>query len=65
MHKRDGRVRDGDAEFEEELKALMDLSGTWVDLVQDCVPLDKLILDLYSSQRISAATRSRCLTRLI
>ncbi len=32
------------------LTALMALSGTWVDLVQECVPLDKLILDLDSSQ---------------
>jgi hypothetical protein len=31
------------------LTALMDLSGTWIDLVQECVPLDKLILDLDSS----------------
>jgi hypothetical protein len=34
----------------ENLTALMDLSGTWIDLVQECVPLDKLILDLDSSQ---------------
>ena len=34
----------------ENLTALMNLSGTWIDLVQDCVPLDKLILDLDSSQ---------------
>ena len=33
-----------------DLKALMDLSGKWIDLVQECVPLDKLILDLDSSQ---------------
>ena len=26
------------------LTALMELSGTWNDLVQDCVPLNKLIL---------------------
>ncbi len=32
------------------LKELMDLPGTWIDLVQKCVPLDKLILDLDSSQ---------------
>ena len=32
------------------LTALMDLPGTWIDLVQECVPLDKLILDLDSSQ---------------
>lgn len=29
--------------------ALMDLSGAWIDLVQQCAPLDKLILDLDSS----------------
>jgi hypothetical protein len=34
----------------ENLTALMDLSGTWIDLVHECVPLDKLILDLDSSQ---------------
>jgi len=33
----------------ENLSALMDLSGTWIDLVQQCAPLDKLILDLDSS----------------
>ena len=32
------------------LTALMDLSGTWIDSVHECVPLDKLILDLDSSQ---------------
>ncbi len=31
------------------LTALMDLSGSWIDLVQQCAPLDKLILDLDSS----------------
>jgi hypothetical protein len=31
------------------LTALMDIPGTWIDLVQECVPLDKLILDLDSS----------------
>ena len=31
------------------LTALMDLSGTWIDLVQQCASLDKLILDLDSS----------------
>jgi hypothetical protein len=31
------------------LTALMNLSGTWIDRVQECVPLDKLILDLDSS----------------
>ena len=34
----------------ENLTALMDLSGTWIDSVHECVPLDKLILDLDSSQ---------------
>ena len=34
----------------ENLTALMALSGTWIDWVQECVPLDKLILDLDSSQ---------------
>lgn len=34
----------------ENLSALMDLSGTWIDLVQECMPLDKLILDMDSSQ---------------
>jgi hypothetical protein len=34
----------------DNLTALMDLSGTWIDLVQEGVPLDKLILDLDSSQ---------------
>ncbi len=28
------------------LTALMNLSGTWVDSVHECAPLDKLILDL-------------------
>jgi hypothetical protein len=32
------------------LTALMDLPGRWTDLVQECVPLDKLILDLDSSE---------------
>ncbi|MBN1490013.1 MAG: IS1380 family transposase [Phycisphaerae bacterium] len=32
------------------LTALMDLPGTWVDSVHECAPLDKLILDLDSSQ---------------
>ncbi len=32
------------------LTALMDMPGTWIDLVQECVPLGKLILDLDSSQ---------------
>lgn len=31
------------------LTALMDIPGTWIDLVQDCAPLDKLILDLDSA----------------
>ncbi|MCH9034473.1 MAG: IS1380 family transposase [Planctomycetes bacterium] len=31
------------------LTALMNLSGTWIDSVQECAPLDKLILDLDSS----------------
>ncbi len=31
------------------LTALMDLSGTWIDSVHECAPLDKLILDLDSS----------------
>jgi len=34
----------------ENLTALMDLSGTWIDLVQECVPLDTLILDMDSPQ---------------
>jgi hypothetical protein len=34
----------------ENLTALMDLPGTWIDSVHECVPLDKLILDLDSSQ---------------
>ncbi|MCP4247681.1 MAG: hypothetical protein GY778_11585 [bacterium] len=34
----------------ENLTALMNLSGTWIDSVQECAPLDKLILDLDSSQ---------------
>ena len=33
----------------ENLTALMNLSGTWIDSVHDCAPLDKLILDLDSS----------------
>ncbi len=32
------------------LKALMDLPGTWIDLVQACAPRDKPILDLDCSQ---------------
>ena len=34
----------------ESLTALMELSGRQIDLVQECVPLDKLILDRNSSQ---------------
>ncbi|UCG17258.1 MAG: IS1380 family transposase [Phycisphaerales bacterium] len=34
----------------DNLTALMDLSGAWIDLVQVCMPLDKLILDMDSSQ---------------
>ena len=34
----------------QNLAALMDLPGTWIDSVHECVPLDKLILDLDSSQ---------------
>ena len=34
----------------ENLTALTDPSGTWIDLIQECVPLDRLILDLDSSQ---------------
>jgi hypothetical protein len=33
----------------QNLTALMNLSGTWIDRVQECVPLDKLIMDLGSS----------------
>jgi hypothetical protein len=33
----------------ENLTALMNLSGTWIDSVHQCAPLDKLILDLDSS----------------
>jgi len=33
----------------ENLAALMDLSGTWIDSIHECAPLDKLILDLDSS----------------
>jgi hypothetical protein len=32
------------------LTALMDLAGRWIDLVQECAPLDQLILDMDSSQ---------------
>ena len=32
------------------LLALMNLSGAWIDSVQECAPLDKLILDMDSSQ---------------
>ena len=31
------------------LMAMMDMLGMWIDLVQECAPLDKLILDLDSS----------------
>jgi hypothetical protein len=34
----------------QNLTALMDLPGTWIDLVQGCAPLDKLILDMDSPQ---------------
>lgn len=34
----------------QNLTALMNLSGAWIDLVQDCVPLDELILDMDSSE---------------
>ena len=33
----------------ENLTALMNLSGTWIDSVHQGAPLDKLILDLDSS----------------
>lgn len=33
----------------ENLTALMNLSGTWIDSVHECAPLDELILDLDSS----------------
>ena len=33
----------------ENLTALMNLSGTWIDSVYECAPLDKLILDLDGS----------------
>jgi hypothetical protein len=33
----------------ENLTVLMNLSGTWIDSVHECAPLDKLILDLDSS----------------
>lgn len=39
------------------LKALMELSGTWFDLVQECVLLDKLILDWDSSQNETYGAR--------
>jgi hypothetical protein len=32
------------------LTALMNLSGTWIDSVHECAPLDKLILDMDSSE---------------
>jgi len=34
----------------QNLTALMDLPGTWIDSAQECTPLDKLILDMDSSQ---------------
>jgi hypothetical protein len=34
----------------ENLTALMNLSGAWIDSVQECAPLDKLILDMDSSE---------------
>jgi hypothetical protein len=34
----------------QNLTALMDLPGTWIDPVQGCAALDKLILDMDSSQ---------------
>ena len=34
----------------ENLRVLMDLSGTWIDSVQECAPLDQLILDMDSSE---------------
>jgi hypothetical protein len=33
----------------QNLTALMNLSGTWIDSIHECAPLDKLILDLDSS----------------
>ncbi len=33
----------------DNVAALMNLSGTWIDSVHECAPLDKLILDLDSS----------------
>jgi len=35
---------------QENLTALMNLSGIWIDAVRECVPLDRLILDMDSSQ---------------
>lgn len=32
------------------LTVLMDVPGKWIDLVQECAPLDKLILDMDSSE---------------
>ena len=34
----------------ENLTALMNLSGAWIDSVQECAPRDKLILDMDSSE---------------
>jgi hypothetical protein len=34
----------------ENLAALMNLSGTWIDSVQECAPLKELILDMDSSE---------------
>ena len=34
----------------ENLTALMNLSGTWIESVQECAPLPKLVLDLDSSE---------------
>ena len=43
----------------ENLAALMDRFGTRIDLGQDCVPLDKVILDLDSSVSETYGRRER------
>jgi len=55
-HERDAASTSEMSRFETEmlssgqnLKMLMNLPGTWIDRVQECAPLDRLILDLDSS----------------
>ena len=49
----------------ENLTALMNLSGTWIDSVHQCAPLDKPILDLDSSGELGVVCGDRGRCRLV